>query len=59
MNECLHCGYKWEGKPEGHEPKRCPDCRTYHWKEHPKVIPNPIYNRTDQPVKQTTEANSW
>lgn len=56
---CKRCGYTWE--PRISNPKRCPRCQCYEWKENYKIpkIPNSIckqcghrwFSRTDNPKK--------
>jgi hypothetical protein len=36
MAKCRICGYQWE--PRGKEPKACPRCKRYDWKEPVKIL---------------------
>jgi rubrerythrin len=33
MLKCKVCGYEWEPKNKGMEPKQCPNCGTKLWKK--------------------------
>lgn len=38
MNTCTQCGYQWKGLVDN--PKQCPRCKRYDWKEENKKTTN-------------------
>lgn len=35
LKTCVRCGYEWGSTSE--DPRRCPNCGTYHWNEAPRT----------------------